>query len=172
MTNNFQFLTFEVKAKVAHVTLNRPEVHNALHPGMLEELHAAFESIAASSRDDLRAVVMRGAGKSFCAGADVNWMRESLAYTEEENVADALRMGRTFRAIDTCPVPVIACVHGAALGGGVGLAAVSDIVVAEEGAAWGLSEVKLGIAPAVISPYVLRKIGRGHARALFLTGER
>ena len=116
--------------------------------------------------------MLAGEGKSFCAGADVNWMRESLQYTEQENVADALRMARMFDTIDSCPVPVIGRIQGAALGGGVGLAAVCDIVVAAQGTKFAFSEAKLGIVPAVISPYVLRKIGRSQARALFFTAER
>lgn len=121
---------------------------------------------------DVRAVVLSGNGKSFCAGADVNWMRASLEYTHDENVADALAMAKMFDAINVCPIPTIARIHGAALGGGVGLAAVCDIVIASEETRFAFSEAKLGIAPAVISPYVLAKIGRSHARALFLTAER
>ena len=116
--------------------------------------------------------VLAGEGKSFCAGADVNWMRESLDFSAEENRADALRMAEMFATIDVCPVPVVARIHGAALGGGVGLAAVCDIVIATADTKWAFSEVKLGIAPAVISPFVLAKIGTTNARALFLTGER
>jgi methylglutaconyl-CoA hydratase len=167
-----QSLIFEIEDRIARVRLNRPEVHNAFNPALIGELHATFEYIASLQRGDVRAVVLSGEGKSFCAGADVNWMRESLQYSREENVADSLRMAHMFDQINRCPVPVIGRIHGAALGGGVGLAAVCDIVVAAEGTTWGLSEVKLGIAPAVISPYVLAKIGRSHARSLFLTGER
>src|SRR5439155_13675476 len=112
----------------------------------------------------VRVVVVTGEGRSFCAGADVNWMRASLDFSEAGNVADALRMARMFDTINRCPLPVIGRVHGAALGGGVGLAAVCDVVVAAEGTVFGLSEVKLGIAPAVISPYVIAKIGRSQAR--------
>jgi methylglutaconyl-CoA hydratase len=154
------------------VTLNRPEVHNAFNAELIEELRLAFENVGASSRDDVRVAVLAGDGKSFCAGADVNWMRASVDYSEEENLADALRMARMLDTINHCPVPVVGRVHGSALGGGVGLAAVCDVVIAAENAVWGLSEVKLGIAPAVISPYLLAKIGRGNARALFFTGER
>lgn len=167
-----QNLRFALDNGVARVTLNRPEVHNAFNPALIEELRATFAHIASLERGQVRVVVLSGEGKSFCAGADVNWMRESLEYSEQDNVADALRMARMFDTIDNCPMQVIARVHGAALGGGVGLAAVCDVVIAAEGTAWGLSEVKLGIAPAVISPYVIAKIGRSQARALFLTGER
>jgi methylglutaconyl-CoA hydratase len=164
-------LELDLQGSVARVRLNRPDVHNAFNPRLIEELRLTFERIA-SEWPNVRGVVLAGNGRSFCAGADVNWMRESLDYTEEENLADALRMARMFDTINRCPATVIARVHGAALGGGVGLAAVCDVVVAAETTVWGLSEVKLGIAPAVISPYVIAKIGRSHARALFLTGQR
>ncbi|HUS14762.1 MAG TPA: enoyl-CoA hydratase-related protein, partial [Chloroflexia bacterium] len=120
----------------------------------------------------VRIIVLAGAGKSFCAGADVTWMQGSLAYSEAENEADARRLAAMLRAIDECPKPVVALVQGAALGGGAGLVAVADIVIAEETAKFGFTEIKLGIAPAVISPFVLRKVAPGPARALFLTGER
>jgi methylglutaconyl-CoA hydratase len=147
-------------------------VHNAFNRELIEELRLAFENVEAAPVGEIRAIVLAGEGKSFCAGADVNWMRDSLNFTEDENVEDALGMARMFETIDRCPVPVIGRVHGAALGGGVGLLAVCDIVVAAEGTQFAFSEAKLGIAPAVISPYVLRKIGQSHARALFLTAER
>jgi methylglutaconyl-CoA hydratase len=119
-----------------------------------------------------RLVVLAGAGKTFCAGADVVWMSKTVQYTEEENLRDATAMSRMFQAIDELPMPVIGRVHGAALGGGAGLAAVCDIVVADERAVFGFTEVKLGILPAVISPFALAKIGRAAARELFLTGAR
>ena len=157
---------------VSRVTLNRPEVHNAFNRRLIGELRAAFEAIAAGPMGEVRAVILAGAGKSFCAGADVHWMRSSLSYSREENVADALAMATMFSTINACPVPVVGRLHGAALGGGVGLAAVCDIVVASEETRFAFSEAKLGIAPAVISPYVLAKIGRSHARALCFTAER
>jgi methylglutaconyl-CoA hydratase len=169
---DFSLLKFEVEDSVARVTLNRPEIRNALNPALLEEIRRAFEEISSLAPEHVRVVVLAGEGKAFCAGADVNWMRESLGYDSSTNIADALRMAQTFDAINTCPVPVIARVQGASLGGGIGLIAVCDIVVLAQGTTLGLTEVKLGIAPAVISPYVLAKIGRGHARALALTGER
>lgn len=169
----YDLLTKIHEGRVCRVTLNRPEVHNAFNAQLIAELRSAFEEIAGQVlAGDVRAVILAGAGKSFSAGADVNWMRESLAYSEEENRADARRMAEMLDLINSCPVPVIGRIHGAALGGGAGLAAVCDVVVAARGTSWAFSEVKLGIAPAVISPYVLAKIGRGHARALFLTGER
>ncbi|HYP20572.1 MAG TPA: enoyl-CoA hydratase-related protein [Chloroflexia bacterium] len=167
-----QLLNVEVSEGAARVTLNRPEVRNAFNSQLIEEIRGTFERISQGSYGEVRAVVLAGAGQSFCAGADVNWMRASLDFTQEQNVADALHMASMFDQVNRCPVPVIGRVHGAALGGGVGLAAVCDIVVAAEDAVWAFSEAKLGIAPAVISPYVLAKIGRTHARALFFTAER
>jgi methylglutaconyl-CoA hydratase len=167
-----QLLNVEVSEGVARVTLNRPAVRNAFNAQLIEELRTTFRNIAEGALREVRAVVLGGAGQSFCAGADVSWMRSSLEFTHEQNVADATHMANMFDHINRCPVPVIARIQGAALGGGVGLAAVCDIVVAAEDAVWAFSEVKLGIAPAVISPYVLAKIGRSHARALFLTAER
>ncbi|HEX8231472.1 MAG TPA: enoyl-CoA hydratase-related protein [Chloroflexia bacterium] len=167
-----ELLNVEVSAGVARVTLNRPEVRNAFNSQLIEELRTTFPGIGDGTFGDVRAAVLSGAGQSFCAGADVNWMRASLDFTHEQNVADATSMSDMFDRIDRCPVPVICRIQGAALGGGVGLAAVCDIVVAADNAVWAFSEAKLGIAPAVISPYVLAKIGRGHARALFLTAER
>jgi methylglutaconyl-CoA hydratase len=155
---------------VARVTLARPEVRNAFNAEVIEQLHDVFTRIAAA--DDVRAVVLAGEGKVFCGGADINWMRASLDLTFEANVADAERMSDMFRAIDNSPKPVIGKIHGAALGGGAGLAAVCDIVIATDDTIFGFTEVKLGIVPAVISPFVLAKIGPSQARALFLTGER
>jgi methylglutaconyl-CoA hydratase len=120
----------------------------------------------------VRAVVLRGSGSNFCAGADLNWMSGMLGYTRDENVRDSSNLARMYACIDECPVPVVGRVQGAAIGGGVGLIAVCDIVVCTRDAKFGLAEVKLGILPAVISPYVIAKIGQSHARALFLTGER
>ncbi|HEX3456327.1 MAG TPA: enoyl-CoA hydratase-related protein [Candidatus Baltobacteraceae bacterium] len=161
---------FSVDRGVARVVLARPEVRNAFNAEVIERLHDTFMRITAA--DDVRAVVLAGEGKVFCGGADINWMRASLDLTFESNVADAERMSDMFRAIDNCSKPVIAKIHGAALGGGSGLAAVCDIVVAADDASFGFTEVKLGIIPAVISPFVLSKIGASQARALFLTGER
>jgi methylglutaconyl-CoA hydratase len=171
-TEHYQHLKVEIENKVCRVTLSRPDVHNAFNSLLIEELRQAFEDAARRGPDELRAVVLAGEGKSFCAGADVNWMRESLELGEEENVADALRMASMFDTINKCPVPVIGRIHGAALGGGMGLAAVCDIVIMAQGTVCAFSEAKLGIAPAVISPYVLAKIGQSQARALFLTAER
>jgi methylglutaconyl-CoA hydratase len=155
---------------IAGVTLARPEVRNAFNADLIEQLHDVFTRITAA--DDVRAVVLAGEGKVFCGGADVNWMRASLDLTFEANLADAERMSDMFRAIDNCSKPVIARIHGAALGGGAGLAAACDLAIAADDTIFGFTEVKLGIIPATISPFVLAKIGASHARALFLTGER
>lgn len=155
---------------VARVRLNRPDVRNAFNADLIAALTAAFEELGAD--ESVRAIVLSGEGKVFCGGADISWMRGSLDLTYDENVADAQAMSDMFRAIDRCPKPVIGKIHGAALGGGAGLAAVCDIAVASADAVFGFTEVKLGIIPAVISPFVLAKIGISNARALFLTGER
>jgi methylglutaconyl-CoA hydratase len=157
---------------VARVTLSRPDVRNAFNAELIAELRARFEELAEEEPSSLRAVVLAGDGATFSAGADVAWMRAAQQLSVEENEADAGRMAAMFAAIDACPVPVIARVQGAALGGGMGLCAVSDIVLATADARFGFTEVKLGILPSVISPFVLAKIGEGQARALFSTGER
>src|SRR4051812_4118842 len=168
MNTDFQHLKVTVSEGVCRVVLNRPELHNAFNRELIEELRLCFNDLATLPAGEIRAVILSGEGRSFCAGADVNWMRASLDNTEEVNVADALAMARMFDTIDRCPLPLIGRIRGATLGGGVGLAAVCDIVIAAQGTVFAFSEAKLGIAPAVISPYVLRKIGRSHARALFL----
>lgn len=157
---------------VARVTLSRPAVHNAFDASLIAELRAAFGALERDSPTDLRAVVLAGEGETFCAGADIDWMRAAMSLDVEGNEQDAMAMADMFEAIDTCPVPVIARVQGAALGGGMGLCAVSDVVVAESGAKFGFTETRLGILPAVISPFVIAKIGESHARALFPGGRR
>src|SRR3954453_20673302 len=157
---------------VARVTLNRPDVHNAFNATLIAELRTTFAALARQGPTELRVVVLAGAGPSFCAGADVAWMRAAMALDVEGNEQDAMAMADMFEAIDTCPVPVIARVQGAALGGGMGLCAVSDLVVAESGARFGFTETRLGILPSVISPFVIAKIGETHARALFSGGRR
>ena len=152
------------------VTLNRPEVRNAFNEELIADLTAW--AIEAAKTPGIRAAVLRGAGKTFCAGADVNWMAKTVTYTREQNLEDARRMRRMFELLDELPFPVIGRIHGAALGGGAGLAAICDIVVAASDATFGFTEVKLGILPAVISPFALRKIGISAARELFLTGGR
>ena len=157
---------------VARVTLCRPALHNALDATLIADLQATFAGFAREESTRLRAVVLAGSGPSFCSGADVNWMRAALSLDLEGNEHDAMAVAEMFETIDTCPVPVIARVHGAALGGGMGLCAVADIVIAESGARFGFTETRLGILPAVISPFVVAKIGESEARALFPTGRR
>jgi methylglutaconyl-CoA hydratase len=156
----------------ARVTLARPEVRNAFDAALIEELRLAFANLADHSPDELRGVVLGGDGATFCAGADVTWMRSAMGLSLEDNERDAAAMQAMFTAVEACPVPVIARVQGAALGGGMGLCAAADIVVATADATFGFTETKLGILPAVISTFVIPKIGESHARALFLTGER
>src|ERR1700704_4344107 len=159
-------LRIERDGAVLRVTLARPERRNAFDAQLIADLTAAFTNVG-----DARAVVLAGEGQSFCAGADVDWQRSAIDLSLEENVEDALRLYRMCEKIDSCPAPVIARVHGYALGGGSGLAACADVAIAAPDAVFGFSEVKLGIIPAVISPFVLPKIG-AHARRYFLTGER
>ena len=157
---------------VARVTLARPERRNAFDASLIAELRATFAALERDSPEQLRAVVLGGDGEMFCAGADIDWMRAAMRLDVEGNEQDAMAMADMFEAIDTCPVPVIARVQGAALGGGMGLCAVSDLVIAESGARFGFTETRLGILPAVISPFVIAKIGESHARALFPGGRR
>lgn len=165
-----QHLALSRDGPVATLTLSRPELHNAFNAQLVAELRAACDELRAAA--GLRVLVLRGAGPSFCAGADLGWMRESLGYTREENLADAERLDAMFAALNSLPLAVVGRVHGAALGGGVGLAACCDIVVAAEGATFGFTEARLGLLPAVIARYVLPKIGAGHARALFVSARR
>jgi methylglutaconyl-CoA hydratase len=157
---------------VARVTLTRPEVHNALNATLIAELRMAFATLGREEAATLRAVVLAGDGPSFCSGADVAWMRAAMTLDVEGNEQDAMAIAEMFEAIDTCPAPVIARVHGSALGGGMGLCAVSDLVIAEVGTRFGFTETRLGILPAVISPFVIAKIGETNARALFPGGRR
>ncbi len=151
---------------VVEITLNSPANHNAFDEHMIAALTAAFAGLG-----DARAVLLRGAGKSFCAGADLNWMQRMAALDQAANEADARLFAAMLLTLRQLPVPTVALVHGAAFGGGVGLAAACDIAIAHRGAKFSLSEVKLGLIPAVISPYVLGAIGPRHARRLMLTGE-
>jgi methylglutaconyl-CoA hydratase len=157
---------------IARVTLARPDVRNAFNAELITELRAAFEALAVEPPHALRGVVLTGEGGVFCAGADVEWMRAAVGLSVEDNERDAAAMQAMFAAVDDCPVPVIARVTGAALGGGMGLCAVADIVVATADATFGFTETKLGIIPAVISTFVLPRIGASHARSLFATGQR
>jgi methylglutaconyl-CoA hydratase len=163
-------LSLRREGPIAHLTFARPDVRNAFNAKLIAQLHAAIDELGADP--SVRAVVLSGQGKTFCGGADILWMRASLELTREANLEDARAMSRMFRAIDTLPKPVIARVHGAALGGGSGIVACCDVAIASADTIFGFTETKLGIMPAVISPFVLAKIGRSHARALALTGER
>jgi methylglutaconyl-CoA hydratase len=163
-------LLIERAGPVVRVTLNRPDVRNAFNEDLIAELTTWARSVKPDA--EARVAVLAGAGRSFCAGADLAWMSKMVAYSHEENVRDARAMATLFEALDRLPVPLIGRVHGAALGGGAGLAAVCDIVIAAEDTVFGFTEVKLGIVPAVISPYVIAKIGASAARELFLTGSR
>jgi methylglutaconyl-CoA hydratase len=157
---------------VARVTLARPAVHNAFDAALIGELRAAFAGLAREPASSLRAVDLAGEGPTFCAGADISWMRAALELDVEANEQDAAAMADMFETLDTCPAPIVARVHGAALGGGMGLCAVADLVIAEAGTRFGFTETRLGILPAVISPFVIAKIGGSNARALFPPGRR
>ncbi|HTI15910.1 MAG TPA: enoyl-CoA hydratase-related protein [Dictyobacter sp.] len=169
-TATYLTLEYQHNHRIALVTLNRPDVRNAFNAQLIQELRSVFATLA--SNTDLHGVILTGAGTVFCAGADIHMMREAITYTTEQNVQDALQLADMLSTLNALPCPLIACVNGDAIGGGVGLVAVCDIVIASEQARFAFSEVKLGIAPAVISPYVIQKIGANRARALFLTGER
>jgi methylglutaconyl-CoA hydratase len=163
-------LQIDIQNSIARVTLDRADVHNAFNEELIARLNAAFSDLGA--RSDVRAIVLRGNGKSFSAGADMNWMQRTAGYTRDENLRDARAAAQMFLTLARCSKPVIARVHGAALGGGSGLVAACDIAVAVESAQFGFTEVKLGIIPAVISPFVIARIGAANAREYFLTGER
>jgi len=167
MNSTYETIRVETDGSVQHITLARPDVRNAFNETVIAELTQAFSSVDES----IRVVVLAGEGKTFSAGADINWMKKSASYTEEQNALDAANMRAMFTAIDECRCPVIVRAHGAALGGGVGLIAAGDIVVAADDTKFGFTEVRLGIVPAVISPFALRKIGVNNARRYFVTGE-
>lgn len=156
------------KSKITTIKLNRPEVHNAFNDELILELTEGFKNIA---NTDARLIIITGEGKSFCAGADLNWMSSMVKYSKEENKADSLKLAQMFQTIDECPIPVIGKINGHALGGGVGILSVCDYVHTHDRAKFGFTEVKLGLIPAVISPYVIAKIGESQARAWFLNGE-
>jgi methylglutaconyl-CoA hydratase len=155
---------------VATVTLARPDSRNALNAGLIEEIRRAMEELAED--DGVRVVVLTGEGDYFCAGADVGYMRDTANFSYEENLEDARNLAAMYRALEECPKPVVARVKGAAIGGGAGLVAAADIGVVQEETVFAFTEVRLGISPATIAPFVLRKIGYSQTRALFLSGER
>jgi methylglutaconyl-CoA hydratase len=171
MKNEFLRLKKIHSGRVLEVRLNRPEVRNAFNDGLIEELLTLFTDLA-KNQESYRAVVLRGEGKAFCGGGDLNWMKSSLELNEEENFSDCQRLTRMFLAMDRVPLPLIGVVHGFAIGGGVGLTSVCDHVLAETNTIFSLSEVKLGLVPACIGPFVLSKVGFSQCRSLFLSGER
>ena len=156
--------------KVLWLTLNRPEIHNAFNDELIEQLTTEFAAL--QDDEETRLVILAGEGKSFCAGADLNWMKKMKDYSEEENYQDSLKLQGLFQAINDCPVPVMARVNGACLGGGTGLISACDYVLSVKSASFGFTEVSLGLVPAVISPFVIAKIGQSQARAYFMSGER
>ncbi|MFO0390100.1 MAG: enoyl-CoA hydratase-related protein [Alphaproteobacteria bacterium] len=165
----YKLLTLDIDSSgVAAVTLNRPEIHNAFDDKLISELTDAFRKVDKDAK--VRLVVISGNGPSFCAGGDLNWMRKMKAYSRDENLTDSAQLEAMFAAIAGCSKPVIGVVHGAALGGGSGLTAVCDYVVASDDAKFGFTEARIGIAPSVISPYVIQKVGISYARAYFLSG--
>lgn len=161
--------------RILEVRLNRPEVRNAFNEVLIQELFEVFTALhgeRAATWKQVRAVLFRGEGKAFCGGGDLNWMKASLSMSEAENFADCQRLTRMFLAMDRCPVPIVGIVHGFAIGGGVGLTAVCDHVLAADDTIFSLSEVKLGLVPACIGPFVLSKVGLSQCRSLFVSGER
>ncbi len=170
LDDKLQTILCKVENKIAKVILNRPEVHNAFNDKMIEELSCVFDEI--KNENGIRVVVITGEGKSFCAGADLNWMRRVKDYSYEDNLKESLDLAEMLYKIYSSSKPTIARVNGAAIGGGTGLVAVCDIAVAATEAKFSFSEVKLGLIPACISPYVMKKCGEGKCREFFLTGER
>jgi methylglutaconyl-CoA hydratase len=165
-----QHILYSVKNSIATITLNRPEVHNAFNEGVIGDLTDLFTK--AGNDKDVRAVILRGNGKSFSAGGDLNWMRKMADYTYQQNVDDAMRLGVLLKTINFLPKPTLALVHGNIFGGGVGLTACCDIAIAELGAQFCLSEVRIGLIPSIIAPYVINAMGERMARRYFMTAER
>jgi len=170
MSKLYETLEYEIKDNIITIRLNRPEVHNAFNDVMLAELVDILESVDAT--DDIRVVIFTGEGKSFSAGADLNWMRKMIDYTYEENLADSIMISKVFHKIYTLKKPVIAAINGAAIGGGMGFVGASDIVIGSDRARFSLSEVRIGVVPACISPYLIKKVGEGVLKELFITGMR
>lgn len=170
LKDKLQTILYDIENKIARVTFNRPEVHNAFNDVMIKELSVVFDEI--EKNQDIRVVVLTGKGKSFCAGADLNWMKRVKDYSYDDNLKGSLKLADMLYKIYASPKPTIARVNGAAIGGGTGLVAVCDIAIAAERAKFSFSEVKLGLIPACISPYVIKKCGEGKCREFFLTGER
>lgn len=167
---SYTTLRFETNNRIARITFSRPEVHNAFHSGVIKEMRQVFAEIAMNT--DIRAVVITGEGKSFCAGADLNWMKAVAEYKFDQNLTESNELAELFNDMYTCTRPIIGRINGAAIGGGAGFVAVCDIAVGAQSAVVSFSEVKIGLVPACIGPYVIKKIGEGRARELFITGER
>ncbi len=167
---SYQTLLIETKNEITTLTLNRPDVHNALNEVLIAELHQAFQSLAQAPQT--RVIILTGSGTSFCAGGDLNWMKKSAAASAQENIQEAKNLHEMLSAIVNCPKPVIAKVNGIAMGGGVGLLSATDMAFAYKTAQFALSEVRLGLIPAVISPFVIRKIGAARFTEYSLTAER
>lgn len=170
MDSGFKTIKMAIRDGVLDLHLARPEVKNAFNPELIQELRSALA--VAEAEPELRVITLRGEGGVFCSGGDLNWMKETLSYSEEENFEDAEDLYALFDALDKCRLPIIGVVEGFALGGGVGLVSVCDYVIAMRDAQFSLSEVRVGLVPACIGPFVLRKIGESQARALFLSSER
>jgi methylglutaconyl-CoA hydratase len=170
LIKDYQTIKLEYRDRVARITLNRPEVRNAFNDVMIAEMSNAFKTI--NNQSALRVVVLTGQGQVFCSGADLNWMKSVVNYTYKENLQDSQNLADMFHLMFNCRLPTIARVNGAAIGGGTGMVAVCDIVIASEKAVFSLSEVKLGLVPACISPYVIRRMGDKNCREYFLSGER
>ena len=168
--NKFQTIRLAVDGDVARITFARPDVHNAFNATMIGELAQAFDRV--KTEVSVRVVVLTGEGESFCAGADINWMRKIIDYSYEQNLSESLQLAEALHKLYSLPKPTVAMVNGTAIGGGNGFLSACDIAVAAEEAHFGLSEVKIGLVPAAISPFVIRKIGESKAREYFLTGKR
>jgi methylglutaconyl-CoA hydratase len=170
MNTNYNTLELKITNQTATIWLNRPEIHNAFNEVMIGELIKAFNEV--SALDDVRVVMLRGRGKSFCAGADLNWRRDVAQYSYEQNYQESLQLSDCFFTIYNCPKPTIAVVHGAAIGGANGLLSACDMAICDDETVFSLSEVKIGIVPACISPYVIKRVGEYGAKELMLTGKR
>lgn len=166
----YKTLYLEYSDKMATIWLNRPEIRNAFNETMISELITAFKE--SQLREGIRVIILRGKGKAFCAGADLNWMRDVASYTYEQNLKESLQLSECFNTIYNCTVPTIAVVHGAAIGGANGLLAACDIAICSDETVFSLSEVKIGIVPACISPFVIKRVGEYGSKELMLTGRR
>jgi methylglutaconyl-CoA hydratase len=170
MVTEYKTITLRLDGPLATVSLNRPEIHNAFNEVMISEVLQCFKAI--NEEEKIRVVILRGTGKSFCAGADLNWMRDVATYSYEQNLRESLQLSECFHAIYTCKKTTLAVVHGAAIGGANGLLSACDMAYCDDDTTFSLSEVKIGIVPACISPYVIKRIGEYNARELMLTGQR